>query len=114
MQIFNEVQYYIWLFFWGYTGALLGGFYGVLYFRLENVTKRKIANSLREWMAVLMTSSECDYCNIQLKWYHYWPIFGYVFLGGKTKCCNETIPVKYFLFELCGMCIFLSVFVLTY
>ena len=39
-------------------------------------------------------------CGRQLKWYENVPVFGWLRIGGKTKCCNVKLPVWYLLFEL--------------
>lgn len=39
-------------------------------------------------------------CGRQLKWYENIPVFGWLRVGGTTKCCNTKIPVWYFISEL--------------
>ena len=39
--------------------------------------------------------SFCDYCGRQLKWYENIPVFSWLFLKGKTRCCGKKLPVSY-------------------
>ncbi|HPT66310.1 MAG TPA: prepilin peptidase [Candidatus Woesebacteria bacterium] len=44
--------------------------------------------------------SFCDYCGRQLKWYENIPVFSWLFLKGKTKCCHKKLSVSYPIVEL--------------
>lgn len=44
--------------------------------------------------------SFCDYCGRQLKWYENIPVFSWLFLKGKTKCCHKKLPLSYPVVEL--------------
>ncbi|MDD4785405.1 MAG: prepilin peptidase [Candidatus Shapirobacteria bacterium] len=44
--------------------------------------------------------SFCDYCGKQLKWYENIPVFSWLFLRGKTRCCNKKLPVSYPIVEI--------------
>lgn len=46
--------------------------------------------------------SVCDGCARQLKWYENVPIASYLFVGGKSLCCDQKISIRYFLYELIG------------
>ncbi len=39
--------------------------------------------------------SFCDYCGKQLSWYENIPVFSWLILKGKTKCCNKKLPLSY-------------------
>lgn len=39
-------------------------------------------------------------CGRQLSWWENIPVFSWLFLGGKARCCKARIPVVYFLTEL--------------
>ena len=39
-------------------------------------------------------------CGRQLKWWENIPVFSWLFLGGKARCCKSRIPVMYFVTEL--------------
>ncbi|MDD2483185.1 MAG: prepilin peptidase [Candidatus Shapirobacteria bacterium] len=51
--------------------------------------------------------SFCDYCGKQLKWYENIPVFSWLFLKGKTKCCHKKLPVSYPVVELTTGLLFL-------
>lgn len=67
-------------------GASLASFAGVV---IERVPKGESING----------RSHCA-CGRQLKWYENVPVFGYLFTGGKAKCCGAKLPVWYLFFEL--------------
>lgn len=52
--------------------------------------------------------SFCDSCKKQLNWYDNIPVFSYLFYKGKSRCCSETISIRYPIIEL-GTAIGLSV-----
>lgn len=68
------------------TGASLASFAGVV---IERVPKKESING----------RSHCV-CGRQLKWYENIPVFGWLAVGGKAKCCNTKLPVWYFLIEV--------------
>lgn len=39
-------------------------------------------------------------CGRPLKWYENIPVFGWLRVGGRTKCCNTKLPVWYLLVEI--------------
>jgi leader peptidase (prepilin peptidase)/N-methyltransferase len=45
--------------------------------------------------------SKCA-CGRPLKWYENIPVFGWLRVMGKTKCCGTKIPVWYFITEVIG------------
>lgn len=49
--------------------------------------------------------SKCA-CGRQLKWYENIPVFGWLRILGKTKCCNTRIPSWYFITEIIAGVIF--------
>jgi len=44
--------------------------------------------------------SFCDYCGKQLSWYENIPVFSWLILKGKTKCCRKKLPIAYPVVEL--------------
>ncbi|WP_373316343.1 prepilin peptidase [Staphylococcus marylandisciuri] len=48
----------------------------------------------------LTQRSTCDYCERQLMFYEIIPIFSFLYLKGKTHCCNRKLSLAYF----CGEC----------
>jgi prepilin signal peptidase PulO-like enzyme (type II secretory pathway) len=51
--------------------------------------------------------SFCDFCGKQLSWYENIPVFSWVFLRGKSKCCGKKLPVEYPIVEIVIGIIFL-------
>lgn len=49
---------------------------------------------------VAMGRSYCPKCNNQLKWYHNFPVFSWLFLRGKCGFCNDKISIQYPVVEL--------------
>ncbi|EFS00012.1 prepilin peptidase [Listeria seeligeri] len=48
----------------------------------------------------LFRFSECNYCKKTLPIHQIIPIFSFLFLKGKSKCCKKSIPISYFLLEM--------------
>lgn len=81
-----------------YLGAILGSFYLV------------IGSRLPQEEDVIFSRSKCDHCGKTLKWYNLFPIFSYIFQGGKCSFCHKKISSEHFWVELItGL-----LFVLTY
>ena len=53
-------------------------------------------------LSVAKGRSYCPNCNHQLAWYDLFPIFSYVFLGGKCRYCKAKIPMRDTLIEFIG------------
>ena len=51
--------------------------------------------------------SFCDYCGRQLNWYENIPVFSWLFLRGKTRCCGKKLPISYPIVELLTGILFL-------
>ena len=51
--------------------------------------------------------SFCDYCGNQLKWYENIPVFSWLVLKGKTRCCQKKLPISYPVVELITGLLFL-------
>ncbi|HBM3562487.1 TPA: prepilin peptidase, partial [Listeria innocua] len=47
----------------------------------------------------LFRFSECNYCQKTLSFSQMIPIYSFLFLKGKSKCCKTPIPTNYFLLE---------------
>lgn len=48
-------------------------------------------------------------CGRQLKWYENVPVFGWLRIGGVTKCCQSKLPVHYVVSEAVTGLIFAGV-----
>ncbi|MDD2225101.1 MAG: prepilin peptidase [Candidatus Shapirobacteria bacterium] len=89
-------------------GLCFGSFVNMLVYRtavdykLEN-KKFKVKGEKRSF---------CDYCGRQLKWYENIPVFSWLILKGKTKCCHKKLPLSYPVVELVmGFLFLISVFI---
>jgi len=82
------------LLFW--LGISVGSFLNMLLYRTEIKYKlrKKLVSKYSE------KRSFCDFCGQQLSWYENIPVFSWVFLGGKSKCCKKSLPITYPLLEL--------------
>ena len=50
--------------------------------------------------------SKCDHCNAEIKLIHLFPVFSYIYLAGKTSCCQKKLSEKYLSFESLGTLLF--------
>lgn len=69
-------------------GICLGSFYNVVGYRLPKEE------------SLVYPPSHCTKCNHRLGASELVPIFSYLFLGGKCKCCGDNISLFYPIFEL--------------
>ena len=83
----------IFLFF----GLIIGSFLNVVIFRLN--TEKNFHGR-----------SKCMNCRKQLSWYELFPVFSFVFLGGRCKTCKTKISWQYPLVELLTGIIFACLF----
>ena len=85
------------------AGACLGSFLNVVVFRLPLIevpesagwyerTKRKISG-------LSYPPSHCPRCGYALRWFDNFPVFGWVWLGGRCRKCKLPISVQYPLIE---------------
>jgi len=82
-------------------GGAIASFLGVV---IERVPRGESING----------RSHCS-CGRKLRWYENVPVFGWLRVGGVTKCCGTHLPVWYLLFEiglglLCAIPVTLFVF----
>jgi leader peptidase (prepilin peptidase) / N-methyltransferase len=68
-------------------GAVIGSFLNVVIYRLH--TGKSIN-----------TPSHCLSCGTRLQWYELFPVFSYVFLGGRCRTCGAYVPFRYLFVEL--------------
>lgn len=71
----------------GLYGVVIGSFLNVLALRLP----------LKE--SVTLKRSHCMTCGHTLSWYELFPLFSYIFLGGKCRHCKSKISIQYPLVE---------------
>jgi len=67
----------------GLYGVVIGSFLNVLALRLP----------LKE--SVTLKRSHCMTCGHTLSWYELFPLFSYIFLGGKCRHCKSKISIQY-------------------
>ena len=55
---------------------------------------------LPKGLSIVFPGSRCPHCKKAIPWYLNIPIISWLFLRGKSRCCQKPIPVEYFLSEL--------------
>lgn len=87
-------------------GLIVGSFINVLVLRLK-AGEEKGLDSEEVWEDITFTPSHCPKCNHNLSWLDLFPVFSFLFLGGKCRYCKEKISWQYPLVELaCGLLFF--------
>lgn len=82
----------------GLYGVVIGSFLNVLILRMpihESVTLKR---------------SHCMSCGHTLAWYELFPLFSYIFLGGKCRYCKEHISVQYPIVEAANGILYVILF----
>lgn len=92
-EIIQHNLIYIWFsepITWGLflLGLILGSFYNVCIWRMPEENFWKSARS------------RCRGCEALIPWYHNIPLFSWLYLKGRAKCCGSRISVQYPLVEL--------------
>ncbi len=78
-------------------GACIGSFLNCVIYRLEEEKSLK-------------GRSFCPHCKHMLAWHDLFPVFSFLFLGGKCRYCKAKISVQYPLVEISTGLIFLLIF----
>ena len=81
-------------------GALFGSFYTLATYRIPR------------HQDILHTRSYCPKCKHKLGFFDMFPIFSYIFLGGKCRYCKNVISPRYLILEVFSGLIFVSMFYL--
>lgn len=90
-------------------GLCFGSFVNMLVYR--TVVKYELkSSSFSSRLRKNEKRSFCDYCGRQLKWYENIPVFSWLFLKGRTKCCHKKLPLSYPIVELLMGVLFLIYF----
>lgn len=79
-------------------GTIFTSFVGVISYR-------------RPSKSYLYDRSRCENCNKIIPLYLNIPIFSFVLLKGKSKCCNTKIKIKYLFFEIFGGMAFIYIYI---
>lgn len=64
-------------------------------------------------LGFIIGRSFCDSCHKQLSWRNNIPLFSFLFLGGKSRCCNKKIPIRYPIIEITSAIGFVVLFSLS-
>jgi len=88
--------------------AILAGLFGLLIGSFLNACIFRFPRDITIWDP---PRSFCPACEKTIAWYHNIPVFSYLFLRGKCRHCQYSIPLRYILVEiLCGIMYFLIVY----
>lgn len=68
-------------------GACIGSFLNVVIYRTPRGE------------SLVSSRSHCTSCGTEIKWYDLFPIFSWIFLGGKCRSCGEKISPRYMIVE---------------
>lgn len=79
-------------------GLCIGSFLNVVVYRLPRGE------------SLVVTRSHCPTCGHTLAWYDLVPFFSYLFLRGRCRYCQTTIPLRYPLMELLTAALFAGTF----
>ena len=80
-------------------GAVTGSFLNVCASRIPN------------GVSIIRPASRCPNCNDGIAWKNNIPIVSWLFLKGKSKCCDYRIPLRYFVLEFLTAVLFAFFFV---
>jgi leader peptidase (prepilin peptidase)/N-methyltransferase len=79
-------------------GLSIGSFANVLIYRIP------------KGESVVLPSSHCPKCEVNLKWWHNIPLLSWLLLKGRCGYCNSKISIQYPLIELLTAIIFLIIY----
>ena len=79
-------------------GIVIGSFLNVCIYRIPKEE------------SIVTVNSHCMSCNQKLKWYDLFPLFSYLFLGGKCRYCKAKISWQYPLVEFLNGVLYLVTF----
>jgi len=93
--------YWYGLLFW--LGISVGSFLNMLLYRTEVRYKLRKKTDLAKKTKIrsdIGGRSFCDFCGKQLSWYENIPMFSWLMLRGRSRCCQKKLPYLYPLLEL--------------
>lgn len=99
MEAVWSVAVYLVIFLYG---IFIGSFLNVVIFR---VPKRESLTKVR---------SHCMTCGYQLRWFDLFPLFSWLFLGGKCRKCKEPISAQYPIVEAANGFLYIFIFMRFY
>ena len=59
-------------------------------------------------LSIVLPASRCSACGVRIPFFLNVPIFGYVFLGGRTRCCGTHLDWRYPVVELLTALVFVG------
>lgn len=109
-------------------GACIGSFLNVFAWRYPQMMQRAWLEDIQAWfdekswelpsgalaelakprLGLALPASHCPHCSTPLSWRDNIPIFGWLFLRGRARCCKARIGIKYPLAELVCACLTLA------
>jgi len=81
MELFYKIMFFIF-------GCVMGSFFHVVATRLSNDE------------SIVTPGSHCHICNKKLVWYELIPFISFVIQKGKSRCCNQNLPISYLIVEV--------------
>ena len=86
INLFQSAEYLPWVGF--VVGSCLGSFLNVVAYRIPR------------GISVVQPRSSCPKCMVAIPWTLNIPVFGWMFLKGRARCCGNKISPHYFIIEL--------------
>lgn len=87
-ETFSVVPQWFWIGLAFFYGSIIGSFLNVCIYRIPRGEE------------IVKTPSHCTYCQARIPWYLNVPIFSWLVLLGKTKCCGKPLNIRYPFVEL--------------
>ena len=81
MELFYKIIFFVF-------GCVMGSFFHVVATRLSNDE------------SIVTPSSHCHVCNKKLAWYELIPFISFVIQKGRSRCCNQKLPISYLIVEV--------------
>jgi leader peptidase (prepilin peptidase)/N-methyltransferase len=96
MSAVSLAEVYAWFPIWTLRGFVL--FFGLIWGSFLNVVIYRVPRE----MSVVRPASHCPGCGKPIAGYDNVPVFSYLLLRGRTRCCNTRMSPRYPLVELLG------------
>ena len=92
----------------GAFGLLWGSFLNVVIHRLPQMEAAGLRRHGKPWHFLLLPLSNCPHCHTPIRPWHNIPIISFIFLRGRSLCCQKPISRCYPLIELSGGAIIIT------
>lgn len=80
-------------------GLIIGSFLNVCIYRIPRSE------------SIAWPGSHCPKCSHKLSWYNNIPLFSWIFLGGRCRCCKEPISKQYPIVEALNAILYIIVYI---